>query len=136
MRDVAPNRAAIAHRRITDDRRGVGQRCGAATDVGGGGQLGMGGQRADPQHVANHRDAAELRHPADVDHGRRRGKPQFHQRNQAVAAGEQLCAWMRAEHAQRVFDGARAVIVEIRGVHRYAPSLCMARHTRSGVHGI
>ena len=68
---------------------------------------------------------------------RRRGEPKLQQRNQAVAAGEQLRAGMRGEQPLRVGERARAVVVEARGIHGYAPFFaCMARHTRSGVSGI
>ena len=67
--------------------------------------------------------------------GRRRRQPQLHQRNQAVAAGQQL----RARDARRAAAARRRW--SARGSSRspaeyivYAPFLrCMARQTRSGV---
>ena len=119
VRDVAADRAAIAHRRIADHRRGVGQRRRGRAQFGGGGQLGMRRQRADPQRVALPRDAAQLgTRPMSITAGGAASRS-FSSGIEAVAAGQQLRARMRGEQRMRVGDGARAVIVEVCGAYMY-----------------
>ena len=55
-------------------------------------------------------DAAQLRNAADVDDGRRRGEPQLQQRNQAVAAGEELRARMRGQQLLRLARASGAAV--------------------------
>ena len=48
------------------------------------------GERADRDVVAGVADVRQVAQPADVDEHRRLGQAQLHQRQQAVAAGEEL----------------------------------------------
>ena len=75
------------------------------------------------------RDAAQLGDPADVDDGGRRRQTQLQQRQQAVAAGQQLRAGMRGEQLLRVGDRAGAVVVEGRCIHglRALPGFALHR---------
>ena len=66
--------------------------CAAAAQLGRGRQLRVRGERADANDVALARDPAQLGNAADVDDGGRRRQPQLQQRDQTVAAGEQLRA--------------------------------------------
>ena len=107
VRDVAADRAAIPDRRIADDRRRLRQRGSRVAQIRRCRQVGVRRERADADPIALSRDAAQLGDPADVDDGRRRRQPQLQQRQQAVAAGQELRAGVRGEQLMRVGDRAR-----------------------------
>ena len=69
------------------------------------------GERADPHAAVRALDAAQLGDAADVDQQRRRRQAQLHQRQQRVAAGQQLrvlAALARAAAIASSTDSARA----------------------------
>jgi hypothetical protein len=141
VRDVAADGAAIPHRGIADQPGGVGQRRRSFDDCRRRRDLRVRRERANADAAAALADAAELSEPADVDKRRRRGQSQLEQRDQAVAAGQQLGAWMFGQQRMRVGERASPVVIEICCVHRYAPFAAgepalMACQTRSGVSGI
>ena len=81
VRDRAADRAAVAHLRIADERRRLGERRAALGEQRIGDEVGVARQRADRDPVAVLADVAELLQPADVDEERRAG------RSAAAAAG-------------------------------------------------
>jgi hypothetical protein len=85
--------------------------------IGGCRDVSVRRQRADPDRVAAARDAAQLRNAADVDNRRRSREAQLHERNQAVAAGQELGARVGRKKAMHVGQRTGAVIVEVRGIH-------------------
>ncbi len=91
----------------------------------------MGGERADPDLVARLRHALELGDAADVDDHRRGGQAELQQRNQRVAAGQELRAGMLAEQSMHVVERLRAVVVEVCGKHVRRPF--ESRSTRARV---
>ena len=66
-------------------------------------QLAVGRQRADGR-AAVELDAGQARHAADVDQRRRLQQAQLHQRQQAMAAGDQLGALVLAQELERLVD--------------------------------
>jgi hypothetical protein len=61
----------------------------------------VGRQRTDAHRAVLDRDALQFRDAADVDERRRRRQPELQERNQAVAAGQELCPRMLPEQLAR-----------------------------------
>ena len=77
------------------------------------------GEAADRDRVAGVAHVGEVGEPTDVDEHRRRRQPQLHQRQQRVAAGEELgVVAVLGEQRDRVVDGVGAGVVERGGDHR------------------
>ncbi len=80
--------------------------------------------RPDPPAPVGALDARQPRHAAEVDEQRRRGEPQLHERQQRVAAGEDLGVLAAlAEGGQRLVDRGGPDVVELRGDHDAPPSV-------------
>ena len=98
----------------------------------------MAGEPADGDVVAAVAHVRQVGQPPDVDEHRRRREPQLHQRQQRVAAGQQL--GLVAVLDERGDGGVGRVgpdVVEGGGDHADAPLLAwIACHTRSGVAGM
>jgi hypothetical protein len=95
-------------------------------------ELGVRRERADRDPaVGELANAAQLGQATDVDELGRLGQPEPHQRQDALAAGDDLRRAARAGQVpDRLLDGARADVVEFGGDHARAPFAdCMARHT-------
>jgi hypothetical protein len=131
VRQAAADGAAVAHLRVAD-RRGrfrerrtlVGQERRRRHRV-----VRRGG--ADLDLAVLLRDARQPRDAGDVDERGRLAEPQLHQRNQAVAAGQQLGGAIgRAQSGDRVVERRRARVVERSGNHAWPP--WMMRHSFSG----
>src|SRR5205085_9412345 len=91
----------------------------------------MNGSGADFNLVALHLDPRQARNPGDVDQQPRFAEAQLHQRDQAVAAGDQLSiAIGRAQLGQRVVDRSRAAVFEVVCDDAWPP--WMMRHKFSG----
>jgi hypothetical protein len=79
----------------------------------------VGDASADAELVVPFDDAVETGHVADVDHERRRGKAQLEERQQAVAARQDLgVAGVLAEDAQHLADVPRPGVLELGRDHR------------------
>src|SRR5260221_3580441 len=100
----------------------------------------MGGPGPDQQRVALIADAAELVEPAHVDQQAGVGEPEPQQRHQALPARDHLGVVAGiAEHVHGLVQGPRTQVVELRRDHAVPPfswAVCIARQTRSGLHGI
>ena len=79
-------------------------------------------ERADRDPVAVLAHVAEVGQAADVDEQRRLREAELHQRQERVAAGEQLRVVARPEQLDRVVDRLRDLVVEPRGDHDRASS--------------
>ena len=78
----------------------------------------MARERADGHMVSVVADVRQVGQPADVDQHRRRRQPQLHQRQQRVAAGEQLgVVAVLGEQRDRVVGRVGPDVVEQRGNH-------------------
>ena len=84
----------------------------------------MGGLRADDQVVVGLADPVQAGHIAEVDQERRLSQAQLDERDEAVAAGQQLrFAFPILEDLQRLTQVPRADVVELAGNHRAATLL-------------
>ena len=88
--DGAADRAPVPHLRVADLAGGVGQDRHLGAEQVARLEVAVAGEGADGDVVAGVADVGQVVQPADVDEHRRRGQPQLHQRQQRVAAGEQL----------------------------------------------
>ena len=80
-------------------------------------------ERADRDVVARVADVGEVAQAADVDEHRRRREPQLHERQERVAAGEDLgFVAVLGEQRDRFVDGVGAGVVELGGDHAGAPA--------------
>ena len=81
-------------------------------------------------------DAAQARDTADVDQRAGVREPQFHHRQQRVAAGQHAgILAVGLQKPDRVGDAVGALVVECLRDHA-APPFCIAFHTVSGVSGM
>ena len=90
MGDRAADRAAVTDLRIADMAGGMGQQRRVLVQQIGGLDVAVAGEGADRDVVAAVTDVRQVGDAADVDQHRRLGQAQLHQRQQAVAAGEEL----------------------------------------------
>ena len=96
------------------------------------------GECPDGHVVAGVADVAEVAHPADVDQHAGRREAQLHQRQQAVATGEELgLVAVLADEADGLLGGTGADVVECCGDHLLAPCAALiAFQTLCGLAGI
>ncbi len=80
-------------------------------------ELGVSRERADRDRVAVRAHVAQVVEPSDVDEERRAGEAQAHERDQRVAAGEELRVLVSAEQLDGLLDGAGAPVLEGGGDH-------------------
>ena len=77
----------------------------------------MRGPGADPQVVVGLDDAVEAGDVAEVDEERRLGEPELDQRDEAVAAGQELgLAFAVLQDPQRLVQVGRTDVVELAGI--------------------
>jgi hypothetical protein len=133
--DRAADRASVAHLRVADLRGGVRDNCALFTHESVTLEVVVARERADGDPIALLAHVGEVREPADVDEQLRPREAEFHEREERVAAGNQLRVVARAEELDRAFDGVGDLVVERGRDHRAPPSL-IARQTRSGLAGI
>src|SRR5215471_13277336 len=121
VRDAAADRAPGAHLLVGEHGEGVGHRAEAGGDARVVLQGAVGGQGPDRRRSLVAGDAAEFCQAADVDERLRGGQPQLHQRQQGLAAGQQLGLLARGgrlgEQGQRVLQRVRAGVTEVGGKH-------------------
>ncbi len=87
-------------------------------------EVGVPRERADRDPVAVVAHVAEVGEAADVDEQRRPREAEPQQRDQRVAAGEELRVLVAAEQLERLVDRAGAAVLERAGDH--APALAAA----------
>ena len=90
VRCVATDGPPVPHRRIADAAGCLRQDAAVGLDLGRGRDLLVRRQRPDANVSALDADASQPGNSSDVHHPRRSRQPQFHQRDQAVAAGDDL----------------------------------------------
>src|SRR5438270_4917536 len=101
-------------------------------------ELGMRNHRADPPAAVLPLHAVQPRNATQVDQQRRGGEPQLHQRQQRVAAGQQLgLVAILVQHPDRLLERVRRFVIELGGDH-WAPPFAswIAPQTRIGVNGM
>ena len=87
---VAADGGHVAHQRIGDDHgRLVDDGVLLANQIGGV-EVRLAGERADGQRTVRLANVREVGEAVDVDQMLRRRHPQFHQRDQALTAGQDL----------------------------------------------
>jgi hypothetical protein len=115
---AADHRAAVADGGVGDVGDGL-----AEQGDGGGGLVvldpGVAGQGADPDRVRLPGDLVQGGQPVDVDQVGGGGQPHVEQRDQALAAGQDLAVVAHlGQHGQRLGDRLRPVVGEHRWLHR------------------
>ena len=91
----------------------------------------------DDAAVGRRADPLELLDPPDVDERRRTGETQLEQRQEALAAGQDLGVGRAGEEAERLIEGRRPVVGECGRDHALAPfASCIARQTLGAVSGM
>ena len=127
MGDRATDRAAVTHLRVADVAGRVLQQRGVLGEQVGVLDVVVPGERADGDVVAVLADVAQVAEAADVDEHARLRQAQLHQRQQAVAAGDQLgLVAVLAEQADGLLGGAGPDVVEGGGDHAGAPAFAAA----------
>ena len=117
MGDAAAHRAPIANLHIADLACGFGQEPAFGRQQAMAFDGVMRRQRADGDGLMARRHFFQPADAAQVDDDRRRGKTQFHQRNQAVTAGEHFGVLAVFPHqTHRFLQGFGGVVIE--GNHR------------------
>ena len=124
MGDRAADRAAVAHLRVADQRGGLRDQRAALGQHRVADEVGVPRERADRDPVALVAHVAEVGEAADVDEQRRPREAEPQQRDQRVAAGEELRVLVAAEQLERLVDRAGAAVLERAGDH--APALAAA----------
>ena len=110
--------AAVADLGVADVGRGVGQDRRVALEHVADLDVAVAGERADGDVVALVPDVVELVEPADVDEHRRGGEAQLHEREERVAAGEDLgLVAVLGEQRQGLVGRAGPDVVERGGDH-------------------
>ncbi len=117
--DGAADRAPVADLRVADRGGHVVEERIAVADDRRLVDLAMGRPGADDEVVVGLGDAVEAGHVAQVDEQGRLGEPELDQREEAVAAGQQLgLAFAVLEDPQRLVQVPRTDVVELAGNHR------------------
>ncbi len=113
MRQVAADRGQVAHQRIGDHPRGVGQQRVAALDQRRLVERRLAGEAADRQVAVLLADVLEVGQPVDVDQRLGHGEPEAHGGDQALAAGQDLgVAAGVGEQRHGLLQRRRAVVGE------------------------
>ena len=133
MRQRAADRAAVTDLRVADQAGRVGDQRAVLLGERVVVQLVVARARPDRQVVAPVPHPAQLGHPADVDQRARLGEAQLHQREEAVAAGDELGVLLRAQQLEGVVGQLRDLVVEACRDHDRASWI--AFQTLSGVAG-
>ena len=123
MGDRAADRPAVADLRVADVAGGAGEQAAALGEHRVEREVGVPAERADRDPVAVVAHVAEVVEPADVDEQRRPREAEPEQRDQRVAAGDQLGV-LAPEQLDRLVDRAGARVLE-RG-RDHAPALAAA----------
>ena len=129
MGDGAADRAAVAHldvadvsERLGEDRESLRERRFQ--------HLPVRRERADRDPAVPVADAAQLGEPADVDQPVRGSDAELEERQQGLAARDQLgAAGVLREQPQGVVKALGARVLECGGDHDCTSEACMARHT-------
>ena len=121
--DRAADRPAVPDLRVADVPGGAGQQAAALGQDRVERQIGVPAERADRDPVAVLAHVAKVVEAADVDEQRRPRETELEQREQGVAAGQDLRV-LAPEQLDRLVDRAGAGVVEGGGDH--APALAAA----------
>ena len=123
MGDGATDGAAVAHLRVSDLAGHMGEQRRVTLQHIADLKVAVAGQGPDGDVAAVLPDIGQLGQPADVDqHGGRR-QAQLHERQQRVAAGQQLGVLsVPGQPADGIVDGRRPLVVEGRGDHECTSS--------------
>ncbi len=123
VRERAAEGAEVAHLRVGDGARGLGQQQRVLPDERLARDVVVRGHGADDDHVAVVADPAQLRDAPEIHHQVGRGHPQPEHGEQALATGQHLHLPVsgRPEQGEGLLDGARCLVVELRGDHRAPP---------------
>ena len=135
MRDRAADRPAVADLRVADLAQCLGEHRALRPQQLVVLEVVVARERTDGDRVAVLAHVREVGDAPDVDEqlGPRQAQP--HEREERVAAGEELRLPAGAEELDRVVDGLGDLVVE-RCRDHFAPPSWIARQTRSGLAGI
>ena len=118
MSQTASERAAVSHLRIADFRGRIRNHRAFLPQQRGRGHFGVSRTRADFYPAVLLADAGQSRNSSDVDEQLRLAQSELHQRDEAVASGQELSlATGRRQLRQRIVDGRGALVVECRRNH-------------------
>src|SRR3989338_7058066 len=110
MGEAAPQSPLAAHLNVPDYRGCLGKYRTTPEQQGGLLYLGVSGHGADGDGLALLADKAEIGDPAQIDQVRGFGEPQFHERDQALAAGKDFCVLARLQQIDRLFQRGRRMV--------------------------
>ena len=123
MGDGPADRPPVADLRVPDTAGHIVEKRIAVPDDVGFVDLAMGGTSADMERVVALDDRVQAADRLKVDEQLRLREPKLHQREQAVAAGQQLRLTLPLdEDAQHVVQTPRTNVVELARDHRAGPS--------------
>jgi hypothetical protein len=112
MRQAAAEGAERAHAHVADEPRRLGQHRTATRELGRLLELVVADERADADAAIVHGDVAQ-RQRVDVDHDARTSEPIVQDRDEALAACEDLrLVTVLAQQRQRVVEGVRRRVLE------------------------
>ena len=125
--------AEVAHDRVGDLRRRIAERPVTPAQEVGTLAVPVPYQSADSKPTVPHGEPVEAPAAIDVDHGPRRGEAELHERDQALASGEDLgLVAVALKDRERLVEIRRREVLEGGRVHENASS-CRARPTRMPV---
>ena len=136
MGHTSAERSAVAHLRVTDQRRGPGQQRRVRRHERGANDVAVGRHRADHERgpVVANVDAGEAR-SREVDHHRWAGQAQLHERQERLTTGDHASVVaMLAEQLDCMIGSSCEQVSERHGDHDALPSAtdcpeaCAAAH--------
>ena len=120
--EAAAERSPVAHLDVADVRSQLGQQRTSISKQRRGFDVVVRRHGADGDVPVCFADVIEIGDPPEVDDRLGLGQPQFHRRNQAVAAGEQLrVVTVLREKLDRLVDRRWTEIFELSGIHFDSP---------------
>ena len=130
--DRAADGAAMAHRRIADQARELGERRDVLLDDRRGRDVDVAGEGADDQRAALHLDAGQPLDLGQVDDVLRPREAKLHGRDQRVSAGEELGLLLTGQKACRLPYRGRAMEFEfVHGVPSLIPNFSRSAYAFS-----
>ena len=135
MRDRAADRPPVAHLRVADEPGGLGDDRALGPEELARLQVAVARKRADGDRVTVLTYIGEVGDAADVDEQLGTREPEAHEREERVAAREELRVLAGPEELDRVVDRLGDLVFEL-GRNHFAPPSWIAPQTVSGLAGI
>jgi len=118
---VAAQGGHLAHDGVGDHVGGIGQQRVTVGYQAGAFQVHFTGHGADLQPAIGFANIGQAFQAVDIDQHGRRGQPELEHRDQAVAAGQHLGAFILAQKGDGVAQGLRTCIIKCRRNHNESP---------------